>query len=80
MRLCGSFARELARPVGAYLVVFTAWALLDRAVLTQVPAQTPPAGGTAAPPAPPRAAAEGAACFPRLRRKRSRSCVRRWIA
>ena len=81
MRLCGSFARELARPVGAYLVVFAAWALLDRAVLTQVPAQTPPAGGTAAPPAPPAGGGRaGAACFPRLRRKRSRSCVRRWIA
>ena len=59
MRLCGSFARELARPVGAYLIVFTAWALLDRAVLTQVPAQTPPAGGTAAPAAPPAGGGRG---------------------
>ena len=59
MRLCGLFARELARPVGAYLVVFAAWALLDRAVLTQAPAQTPPAGSTAAPPAPPAGGGRG---------------------
>ena len=26
MRLCGSFARKLARPAGAGLVVFAAWA------------------------------------------------------
>jgi len=80
MRLCGSFARKLARSVGAGLVVFAAWALLDRAVLTQVPAQTPPPGAPRRRRRLPRAAAEGAAYFPRLRRKRSRSCVRRWIA
>ena len=93
MRLFRSFARELARPVGACLVVFATWALLDRTVLTQAPAPAPPAGGTAAPPAPPAGGGRAgdptpapagrgggrAACFPRSRRKRSRSCVRRWI-
>ena len=53
MRLSKWFARELARPVGACLVVAATWAFLDRTVLTQAPAQTPPAGGTAAPSAPP---------------------------
>ena len=52
MRLSRLFARELARPVGACLVVFATWALLDRTVFSQAPAQTPPAGGTAVPPAP----------------------------
>ena len=33
--------------------MFATWAILDRTVLTQAPAQTPPAGGTPAPPAPP---------------------------
>ena len=92
MRLVRSFARDLARPVGACLVVFATWALVDRTVVTQAPAQAPPAGGTAAPPAPPAgggragdpapaqtAAAVVAASFPRSRRQRSRSCVRRWI-
>ena len=93
MRLFRSFARKLARPVGACLVVFATWALLDRAVLTQAPAPAPPAGGTAAPPAPPAgggragdpappraaAAVAVAASSPRSRRKRSRPCVRRWI-
>jgi len=51
MRLFRSFARDLARPVGACLVVLVAWAHVDRGVLTQAPAQAPPAGGTAAPPA-----------------------------
>ena len=53
MRLSRSFARELARPVGACLIVFATWAILDRTVLTQAPAQTPPAGGTPAPQSPP---------------------------
>ena len=53
MRLSRSFARELARPVGACLIVFATWTILDRAVLTQAPAQTPPAGGTPAPQSPP---------------------------
>src|SRR5688500_4433638 len=53
MRLFRSLARELARHVGACLVVFATWALLDGTVLTQAPAQPPPAGGAAAPPAPP---------------------------
>ena len=39
--------------------MFAAWALLDRAVLTQAPAQAPPAGGTAAPPAPPAGGGRG---------------------
>ena len=91
MRLLRSFAQKLARLVGACLIVFATWALLDRTVLTQAPAPAPPAGGTAVPPAPPAgggragdptagaAAAAVAACFPRSRRQRSRSCVRRWI-
>jgi PQQ-dependent dehydrogenase (methanol/ethanol family) len=53
MRLSRSIARELARPVGACLVVLATWVLLDRAVLTQAPAPAPPAGGAAAPQAPP---------------------------
>ncbi len=53
MRLFRSFTREFARPVGACLVVFATWAVLDRTVLTQAPAPAPPAGGTAAPQAPP---------------------------
>jgi alcohol dehydrogenase (cytochrome c) len=53
MRLLRSFTRELARPVGACLVVFAAWAVLDRTALTQAPAPAPPAGGTASPQAPP---------------------------
>ena len=93
MRLFRSFARELARPVGAGLAVFATWALLDGTVLTQAPAPAPPAGTTAPPQAPPAgggragdpaparpAAAEVApACSPRSRRRRSRSCARRWI-
>ena len=53
MRLFRSFGREVARPVGAGLVVFAIWAFLDGAVLTQAPAQTPPAPGGVAPQAPP---------------------------
>jgi alcohol dehydrogenase (cytochrome c) len=53
MRLFRSFARELARPVGACLVVFATWALLDRTALTQAPAPAPPAGSSAVPQAPP---------------------------
>ena len=53
MRLSRTFARALARPVGACLIVFATWAILDRTVLTQAPAQTPPAGGTPAPQSPP---------------------------
>jgi alcohol dehydrogenase (cytochrome c) len=53
MRLLGSFARELARPVGVGLAVFATWALLDGTVLTQAPAPAPPAGTTAPPQAPP---------------------------
>ena len=53
MRVSRSFAPELARTVGACLVVFAAWAVLDRTVLTQAPAPAPPAGGTAAPQTPP---------------------------
>ena len=52
MRQC-RVAREFARPVVACLVVLTTWVLLDRVVSTQVPAQTPPAGGTPAPQTPP---------------------------
>src|SRR6185295_1707768 len=59
MRLSGWFARKLARPVGACLVGLAAWALLDRVVLTQVPAPAPPAGGTAVPQAPPPAPPAG---------------------
>jgi alcohol dehydrogenase (cytochrome c) len=53
MRRFRSFARVLTRPVGACLVVFATWALLDRTVLTQAPAPAPPGGGTAVPQAPP---------------------------
>jgi hypothetical protein len=53
MRLLGSLVPELARPVGAGLVVFAAWAVLDRTVLTQAPAPSAPAAGTPAPQAPP---------------------------
>jgi alcohol dehydrogenase (cytochrome c) len=53
MRLSRSFARAPARSVGACLIVFATWAILDRTVLTQAPAQTPPAGGTPAPQSPP---------------------------
>ena len=52
MRLCGSFGRELARPLGASLVLFATWAVLERVVLTQAPAP-PPTGGTAVAQAPP---------------------------
>ena len=92
MRLLRSFARNLARLVGACLIVFSTWALLDRTVLTQAPAPAPPAGGTAVPPAPPAGGGRagdpptaaggrggGPACSPRSRRRRSRCCVRRWI-
>ena len=83
MRLVRSFARDLARPVGACLVVFATWALVERTVVTQAPAPAPPAGGTAVPPAPPGGGRGGgavvAASFPRSRRQRSRTCVRRWI-
>ena len=58
MRLSGSLAREIARPAGACLVVFAMSALLGQAVLTQAPAQTPPAGSTP-PPAPPPAGRGG---------------------
>jgi alcohol dehydrogenase (cytochrome c) len=58
MRLSGSLAREIARPVGACLVVFAMSGLLGQAVLTQAPAQTPPAGSTP-PPAPPPAGRGG---------------------
>lgn len=51
MRLFRSFSRELARAVGACLVVVAAWTLLDRVALTQAPAPVPPAGGAAGPPA-----------------------------
>ena len=90
MRLSRLFAQALARPVGACLIVFVMWALLDRAVSTQAPAPAPPAGGTAAPQAPPAGGGRAgiqparrgavAAGFPRTRRQRLRSCVRRWIA
>ena len=51
MPLFRSFARKLARPVGACLVVFAVWAVLDRVVITQQPAPAPPAGvPPAAPP------------------------------
>jgi alcohol dehydrogenase (cytochrome c) len=53
MRLSRSFARAPARSVGACLIVFATWAILDRTVLTQAPAQTPPPGGTPAPQSPP---------------------------
>ena len=53
MRRLGSFVPELARPVGACLVVFATWVMLDRTVLTQAPAPSAPAGGTPAPQAPP---------------------------
>ncbi len=59
MRLFRSFAREIARPAGACLLVLAAWACLDRVVLTQAPAPAPPAGGTAAPPAAPAGAGGG---------------------
>ena len=49
MRLFRSSAWELARFLGACLIAFTASALLERSVLTQAPAQAPPAGGTAGP-------------------------------
>jgi hypothetical protein len=76
MRLSGSLIRERARPVGLCLVVVATWMVLDRTVSTQAPAPAPPAGGTAAPQA--AAAAVAANCL-RSRRKRSRSCGRRWI-
>ena len=53
MRLFRSFARKLARPVGACLIVLATWVLLDRTVSTQAPAQPPPAGAPAAPAPPP---------------------------
>ena len=57
MRLSGSVARTLVRPVGACLVVFALWALPDHIVLTQQPAPAPPPGPGdgrgAAPPAAP---------------------------
>ena len=84
MRLSRSFAQELARPVGACLIVLAAWALLDRAVLTQAPPpastavpQAPPAGGGRAGD-PNAAGGRGRGC-PRSRRRRSRPCARRWI-
>ena len=46
MRLSRSLARALARPVGTCLIVFATWAILDRTVSTQAPAQTAPAGST----------------------------------
>ena len=61
MRLPGSLAREIARPVGACLVVFATTAVLERVVLTQAPAQPPPAGTTTAPAAPPAAGHGGEA-------------------
>jgi alcohol dehydrogenase (cytochrome c) len=62
MRLFGSFARKLARPVGACLGVFAVWAVLDRVVITQQPAPAPPAGvPPAAPPGDGRAGAPPAA-------------------
>jgi hypothetical protein len=76
MRLSGSLIRERARPVGLCLVVVATWMVLDRTVSTQAPAPAPPAAGTAAPQA--AAAAVAANCL-RSRRKRSRSCGRRWI-
>ncbi len=71
MRLFRSFARKLARPVGACLVVLAAWALLDRVVLTQAPAPAPPAGGTA-PQRLRRRRPRGAPAPPRRPRRRSR--------
>jgi alcohol dehydrogenase (cytochrome c) len=50
MRLSESFVQELARRVGACLVVLATWTLLDRVALTQAPAPAPPAA--AAPQAP----------------------------
>jgi hypothetical protein len=79
MRLSGSLIRERARPVGLCLVVVATWMVLDRTVSTQAPAPAPPAAGTAAPQAPQAAAAAVAANCLRSRRKRSRSCGRRWI-
>jgi alcohol dehydrogenase (cytochrome c) len=51
MRLLRSSTRELARLVGACLVAFATWTLVDQVVSTQTPAPAPPAGGPAAPPA-----------------------------
>ena len=55
MRLPEVFAWKRSRVIGLCVLVFGAWALLDRAVLTQAPAPAPapPAGGAAAPQTPP---------------------------